>query len=314
MKDMKISFVIPCYRSEHTLPAVIAEIEATMAQRPQLDYEIICVSDASPDGVYGVIADMAQKDRHIRGAEFMKNFGQHAALMAGYRMVTGDVVVSVDDDGQIPVDETFKLVDKLDEGYDIVWGTYTHKQHSAFRNFGTWVNKLMAEHLIEQPKDLQITSFSAMTRQVVDAIAAYKQPYIYISGLQLRVTRKLGMVPVQHRQRQAGTSGYNFQKLLSLWLNGFTAFSVKPLRVASLLGVASAMLSFVYLLYIVVKHYLAPGAPMGWSSLIASIFLVGGILMMMLGMIGEYIGRMYICINEAPQYVLRRTTGENARE
>lgn len=304
----KISFVIPCYRSEHTLPAVIAEIELTMAERPAHDYEIICVSDASPDGVYDVIARMAMEDAHIRGAEFLKNFGQHAALMAGYRMATGDIVVSLDDDGQIPVDEVFLLIDELQRGYDVVWGTYSHKQHNGFRRFGSWVNKVMAEHLIGQPKGMHLTSYFVMTQQVAEAVTAYHQPYVYVEGLLLRVTRNIATVPVHHRKRMEGVSGYTWKKLVALWLNGFTAFSIKPLRVASFVGMASSFISFLYLVGVIVRYFLQPYIPVGWSSLIGATFLIGGIILMVLGMIGEYVGRIYICINEAPQYVVRRTT------
>ena len=307
MED-KISFVIPCYRSEHTLPVVIKEIEETMAQRPQLEYEIICVSDASPDGVYQIIEKMAIEDTHIRGAELLRNFGQQAARMAGFRMVTGSVVVSVDDDGQIPVNETLKLLDKYSEGYDVVCGNYEHKQHSLFRNVGSYINRIMAEHLVGLPKGLHLTSFLVMSRQVVDAVISFNQPYIYLGGLLARATSSFATVAVTHRQRLEGTSGYNLHKLISHWLDGFTAFSVKPLRIASLLGVALSLGSFLYIVYIIIRRLRYADILVGWSSLIAAIFLIGGVVLMELGMIGEYVGRIYISINTPLQYVIRRTT------
>ncbi|MDY4415842.1 glycosyltransferase family 2 protein [Selenomonas sp.] len=302
----KISFVIPCYRSENTLSDVVNEIEGTMATRPEYDYEIVCISDASPDGVFQLIERMAENDPHIRGAEFLRNYGQHAALMAGYRMSKGDVVISVDDDGQIPVDESFELIDELHKGYDIVWGTYAHKQHNAYRCLGSWVNKIMAQQLVGQPKGFHMTSFFAMTRQIVDEIITYHQSYIYIAGLLFRVTQNISCVPVRHRKRVSGDSGYTFSKLVGLWLNGFTAFSVKPLRIASLIGVLSSCASFIYLMNVIIQHYISPETTVGWSSLIGSVFMIGGIILMVLGMIGEYVGRIYICINEAPQYAVRR--------
>ena len=148
---MKLSFVIPCYRSERTLPAVVAELKSTMAQRPEVDYEIILTEDGSPDGVWQVIRSLAEADRRIRAIRFTRNFGQHAALMAGLSAVSGDAAFLLDDDGQAPVDELFKLVDELEKGYDVVYGAYPEIRQNAFRRFGTWANKLMAESLLDWP-------------------------------------------------------------------------------------------------------------------------------------------------------------------
>lgn len=304
----KVSFVIPCYRSEHTLVPVINEIKCTMKLRSEIKYEIICISDASPDGVYNIIKELAKKDKHIIGVELLKNFGQHAALMAGYRLAGGDIVVSVDDDGQVPVNEVFKLLDKLNEGYDVVYGSYEHKQHNIFRNLGSLINRIMAECLIGQPRHMYVTSFFVMRKKVVNSICEYTRPYVYVAGLILRVTKKIATIPVHHRRRLNGKSGYTLHKLIALWLNGFTVFSVKPLRIASFLGGISSLSSFIYMLYIILQRVYSLEAPMGWSSLIASIFLIGGLILMVLGIIGEYIGRIYMCINEAPQYVIRCTT------
>ena len=168
---MKLSFVIPCYRSENTIETVVKEIRDTVAARTasapltepaqKIDYEIILVNDCSPDNVWSVIERLAAADPRIKGICLAKNFGQHSALMAGYAQTTGDYIISLDDDGQTPASESFKLVDKIEEGYDVVYGYYKHAKQHLFRRFGTWVNKKMAEAIIGQPKTLRTTSFSS---------------------------------------------------------------------------------------------------------------------------------------------------------
>lgn len=307
---MKISFVIPCYRSEHTIEGVVSEIKSVVSQRPEVDYEIIMVSDHSPDNVYSVIERMCKADpRHLKGLEFSKNFGQHAALMAGYARTDGDLVFSLDDDGQAPVESVWKMVDKLlADGLDAVYGAYAVKQHGAFRNFGSRINDLMTEWLLGKPADLKISSFYVTRRFVIDSVAAYKGPYPYLYGLLFRVTKKLGNVDVAHRARAEGASGYTFAKLLGLWINGFTAFSVKPLRLASFIGAGCSLCGFVYGIVTVVHKLLHPDTPMGYSSLMSVMLFMGGIIMLILGLIGEYLGRIYICINQSPQYVITRET------
>ena len=173
---MKLSFVIPCYRSENTIETVVNEIRDTVATRPGIDYEIVLVNDCSPDGVWNVIKRLATADSNIKGICLAKNFGQHSALMAGYAQTTGDYIVSLDDDGQTPASETFKLVDKLEEGFDVVYGYYLHSAQHLFRRFGTWVNKKMAEAIIGQPKTLRTTSFFIMRKFIADEIVQAPAP------------------------------------------------------------------------------------------------------------------------------------------
>ena len=309
---MKISFVIPCYRSEKTIEGVVAELITVVKIRPDVDYEVIMVSDHSPDRVYGVIEKMCANDpEHLRGLELSRNFGQQSALMAGYSRASGDVIFSLDDDGQAPVESIYDLVDKLEEGADIAMGAYPAKKHSLFRNFGTRVNSWMTEWLLNKPAEVQMNSFFVMRRFVADEILAYKGPFPYLGGLLFRVTRNLVNVEVRHRERRAGASGYTISKLFGLWLDGFTAFSVKPLRLASWVGFLCATLGFLYGTWTVVnKLFLNPSTLMGYSSMMSVLLFVGGVIMLILGLIGEYIGRIYICINNSPQYVVSRETAK----
>ncbi len=301
----KVSFVIPCYRSEHTVGHVVAEICETMKRLEQYDLEIILVNDCSPDGTWAAIRRLCQEDGRVRGISFARNFGQHAALMAGLRQSEGEYVVCLDDDGQTPADEVEKLLDKLEEGYDAVYASYTHKRHSLFRNLGSKVNELMTRIMLDKPRELYISSYFAVRRFVVEDMVRYENSYPYVIGLVLRATKNITNVEVSHREREEGSSGYTLKKLLGLWFNGFTAFSVKPLRIATGIGCLSAAVGFLYGLYTIVKRLVNPEVPMGFSSTMAAIVFFGGMIMIMLGMIGEYIGRIYISLNNSPQYVIR---------
>ena len=308
MKQMKkVSFVIPCYRSEHTLPHVIAEITEKMKTMEQYQYDIFLVNDCSPDDTFGVIRKLCGENGNIRGIDFAKNFGQHSALMAGLRYSDGDYVVCLDDDGQTPADEVDRLLGKLEEGYDAVYAKYDHKQHSAFRNLGSKLNERMTRMMLGKPPELYLSSYFAVKRFVVEDMIRYENSYPYVIGLVLRATRKITNVDVNHRERESGTSGYTLKKLVGLWFNGFTAFSVKPLRIATGVGALSAAAGFLYGCYTTIKRLLRPDVPMGFSSTMSAIVFFGGMIMLMLGLIGEYIGRIYISLNNSPQYVIRET-------
>ncbi len=300
-----VSFVIPCYRSEKTLPAVIEEINVTMEKIEGYDHEIVLVNDSSPDGTIQTIRELCEKYENIKGIDLAKNFGQHAALMAGMRHAKGDVVVCLDDDGQTPADEVGKLLNKLEEGYDVVYASYGKKKHSLFRNFGSKVNELMTRTMLGKPKELYISSYFAAKRFVVDDMIRYEHSYAYVIGLVLRATKNIANVEVSHRARTEGTSGYTLKKLLGLWFNGFTAFSIKPLRIATIIGTLCAGGGFLYGIYTIVKRLLLPDIQAGFSALMSMLVFMGGMIMLMLGLIGEYIGRIYISMNSSPQYVIR---------
>lgn len=310
----KISFVIPCYRSADTIGAVVTEIMDTMKNIKTYEYDIVLVNDCSPDNTYEVIKQICEKNSNVKGINLAKNFGQHAALMAGLRRADGDIVVCLDDDGQTPANEVGKLIEGIENGSDVVYASYTSKKHSAFRNFGSYLNDLMTRVMLGKPKELHLTSYFAARRFVVESMLQYEHNYPYVIGLVLRATKNITNVPVNHRSRVTGSSGYTMRKLLSLWFNGFTAFSIFPLRLATVTGAAFAMGGFIYGIYTIIKKLVNPDVPMGFSSLMAAVVFIGGMLMLMLGLIGEYVGRIYISINNSPQYVIREETGTKEDE
>lgn len=302
----KISFVIPCYGSEDTIEKVIEEIENIMTQRRDFNYEIITVNDSSPDRVLYVLKRLAKNNGKIKMIDLAKNFGKHSAVMAGFSVVTGDYVVCLDDDGQCPMDRLWDLMKPLlNDEADYSMAKYREKKQSKFKNFGSSVNALMSRILINRPKELRFTNFKAMKRFIVDEMLRYNNPYPYIEGLTLRTTNRIVTVEMEERERIAGVGHFTFRKSISLWMNGFTAFSVKPLRLATIVGLLCAFGGFVFGAIIIIRKLVNPAIAMGYSSTVSIILFIGGMLMLMLGLIGEYIGRIYISLNNSPQYVIR---------
>ncbi len=306
MHNKLVSFIIPCYRSEETIEDVINEIEGAMDMLVLYSYEIILVNDCSPDNTWGKICELVKEHDEIHGISLAKNFGQHAALMAGFNAAKGDIIVCLDDDGQTPADEVGKLLYQIEKGADVVYARYAHKQHNIFRNFGSAMNEWMAHVMLGKPKDLFVSSYFAARRFVVDEMVKYKSSYPYVIGLVLRTTRNIVNVDVTHRARTVGSSGYTFSKLMALWINGFTAFSIKPLRIGTLMGAVIACFGFLYGIYTIIKKLLYPDLPIvGFSALMSMLTFMSGMLMLMVGLTGEYIGRIYISQNNNPQYVIR---------
>ena len=302
----KLSFVIPCYNSEKTIADVVNSIKTTVASDENFSYEIILVNDFSKDGTSLMIEQLAQSDENIIAINFAKNFGQHAALMAGFRHSSGDIVIYLDDDGQCPAEKIFDLIAPLSNGFDVSIADYGKKKQSCFKNFGSKVNDIMAEHLIGKPKRLSLSNFGAIKRFVVDEMIKYQNCYPYIAGLLLRTTSNIANVKMEENERQEGKSNYNLKKLLSLWLNGFTSFSVKPLRITSIAGVIFACVGFIFGLYTVInKLFVTPDVAIGYSSIVSLLTFFSGLTLMVLGMIGEYVGRIFINLNNAPQYVVK---------
>lgn len=304
-----LSFVIPCYRSELTIEKVVDEIISTVSQREEYDYEIVCVNDCSPDGVYSVLQGLAEQNKKIKVIDFAKNMGKHAAVLAGFSYAKGEYIVNVDDDYQCPVNELWRLVEPVErDECDFATANYYQKKQSFVKNMGSNVNLMMSSIMLGKPKSLRFENFSVMKRFVMEEIIKYDKPFPYLEGLIYRVTKRITVVQMEERGRADGkATGFTLKKSLSLWMNGFTAFSVKPLRLSTFLGFLSAFIGFAMGAFTVVRKILHPRILSGYTSIIAVLLFVGGIIMVMLGLIGEYVGRIYICLNNTPQYVVKRT-------
>ena len=311
---MKLSFVIPCYGSEKTIEAVVDEIVGKVAERPGVDYEVVPVNDCSPDNVWQVLEALHAWNAKVKPVALAKNMNRPGAVMAGLTVAEGDVVVILDDDGQCPMDRLWDLLAPLDGDYDVSMAKYPVRKQSLFKDFGTQVNRVMTNVVLRRPNGLEFTNFMAMKRYIVDEILKYPNSYPYMTGLLLRTTKYLTNVEMEERNRFSGKSNFTFVKMLELWMNGLTAFSVVPLRIATFAGILCSILGFSMTLWVVVNKLVNPGVPLGYSSVMAAVFFIGGMIMMMLGVIGEYIGRTYICINKSPQFVIRRHLGGEGSE
>lgn len=305
MKKKTLSFVIPCYCSERTIEGVVEKILETVQKSDAFLYEIILINDGSPDDTFKIISDIATQNNHIIAVDLSKNFGQHSALMAGYSLASGDYIIGLDDDGEHDPRDMFKLIEELEKGYDYVCAEFPKRERSIIKKMGSRLNNWMATKLIGKPKDVDFSSYYIMKKYVVDEIVKCKNPFPYVGGMIVAITKKISSVPIEIHQRESGKSGYNIKNSLSLWLNGFTAFSIKPLRVATITGFIMAMAGFLYGVFIIIRKLLEPSILTGYASTMSVLLFVGGMLMITLGLVGEYVGRIYISINKMPQYVVK---------
>ncbi|MBR5419934.1 MAG: glycosyltransferase family 2 protein [Lachnospiraceae bacterium] len=303
-----VSIVIPCYRSASYLGDVVKEI---LKKTKGINLkELILVDDGSPDDVWDVIRKLSRENKLIKGIHFSRNFGQHAALMAGYRKAGGDYIITMDDDGQSTPEGIELLVQEMEKGADVVYARYPQYKKTSFRKFGSFLNRKMSEWLVDKPKHIQGNSFFGMQGFIKDEIIRYDHSYPYIGGLIFRATQNISEVDIEHRNRKEGVSTYTISKLIRLWINGFTAFSIIPLRIASFMGMICAVLGFILSMYFIIRKLIHPEILLGFSSLISVILFIGGMIMIMLGMLGEYVGRLYINSNCSPQYVIKSTTDD----
>lgn len=308
MERKKISFVIPCYNTTEAIESVISEISQSMTSLQEYEYEIILVNDGSPDRrTLPYLKEVTSRRKEkILLVDLAKNSGQPNAILTGMRFGNGDLFMTADDDGQTSMNYIPEFIKGIEEGKDVVCARYTSRpQKSVIRRMGTIVNNKMAKALIPRPEGIEMTTIFMAKRFVVDELIKYDQPFAYISGLILRITQNIGNVAVEQRQRQSGGSGYTLVKLIRLWANGATAFSIKPLRIADGVGVSVALIGFLMALVTIVQKLLFVNYQAGWSSIVSILLILFGINLLVLGIMGEYIGRIYISVNKAPQSVVR---------
>lgn len=299
-----LSFVIPLYYSAETIRPLVKEIESLAIAG---GHEIVLVNDGSRDATAAVCRELVREARvPITFVEHARNFGEHNAVLTGYRHARGAHVVNLDDDGQNPPAEAVRLWRHAQtEGLDVVYGHYAQKEHSAFRNLGSWFTNRVTDYVLEKPKGFYLSSFRCVSAFAAQQVAAHEGPFPYIDGLLLQVTQAIGSLPVQHRAREAGRSGYTLRRLLRLWASTFVNFSVMPLRIATLLGLVMAAVGLAGLAVIFYLRFMNHGPAYGWGSLMGALLVFSGTQLVMLGLIGEYIGRMFLTINGRPQSVVR---------
>lgn len=303
----RISVVVPVYNGAATVPKLIDQLDKQL--RPHHELELILVNDGSTRDNSDEVCELAARQNDwIVYLELSKNFGEHNAVMAGLNHCTGDCVVIMDDDLQNPPHEVTRLVDELYRGnFDVVFSFYKKKHHGVFRNLGSDFNNLIASYILKKPKDLYLSSFKAIRRSTVEQIILYDGPYPYIDGLILRSTTRYGRLEVEHLSREVGRSGYSLAKLVSLWLNMFTNFSILPLRIASAIGFVLAVLSGLAGIFVIIEKIINPALPTGWASVFVAILFMSSVQLLAIGLMGEYLGRVLMKLNKIPQFVVRRT-------
>ena len=302
---MLISVIIPCYRSAETIERVVDEIKNEILKREGNQYQIILVNDCSPDNTFAVLRELAERDRNIVALDLARNFGQNNARIAAVPYVKGDVAVCMDDDGQHPADQIYMLVDKIQEGYDLVYAKFEKQQQTFFRKMVSRLHTAMQELTGAKMKGIHNSPFLAWSRFSIDALKKYHSPFVSAGAYLMRVTNRVANVDATQRARMAGSSGYNLKKLLNLWLTEFTNFSLVPLRFSAFLGFASAAAGFILGLVMIIRDLLNPAVVVGYPCMVALILFIGGIVMMLLGLMGEYIGKIYMTLSDLPQVMVR---------
>ena len=312
MPDAKpeVSIVVPVYRSEHILPELVQQVAAAMHQAGMNGrFELILVNDASPDNSWGAIRDVADKLVFVKGICLARNVGQHNATMAGLNEAAGQIVVIMDDDMQHPPQTIMSLVAAVQSGYDVCYTKYVGRRHPLWKRLGSWFNDRVATFLLGKPRGLYLSSYKALCRRVVQEMIRYDGPYPYLDGLILDATQSITSVPINHRPRYGGKGNYGLRRSISLWLKMATSFSIVPLRIASLAGLTLAAVSAAMMVAVVVKKLLHPETPAGWASMVTIVLFMGGMQLLCLGIIGEYLGRAYLKLNRKPQFAVRERTG-----
>ena len=302
---MKLSIVIPVYNSARILPLLVEKISTNLG-RAIHPYEIIFVDDMSIDESWQVIKKLGLGNTAVKGINLRKNTGQHNAIMAGLNHAVGDVIVVMDDDLQHPPEEITLLYDKICQGYDVCYGVFEDRHQAWWKKLGSAFNDLVAQLLLKKPKDLYLSPFKAFSSEIRAEVVLYTGPYAYLDGLILMNTSRITTVKVSHHKRHEGLSNYTFCQSLSLWGKMATSFSVLPLRIVSLLGILFSAIGFgISIFVIAIKMSNDEAVPLGWTSLMAVVLIIGGVELIGLGLIGEYLGRAYVRLNNIPQYSVK---------
>lgn len=312
---MLVSVVIPCYKSEKSIRKVVELTSGVFQSLPSYECEFVLVDDCSPDGTFSAICDLSREYDNVHGVTLMRNFGQHNALMCGMHHAAGDLILGMDDDLQTHPSQIPAILHKMEEGYDVVYGVFEETENGIIKNFTSWLNRVTAQMMLGRPKDIQTSSFWVITKQVKDQVVTFKNYNPYIQALFGRMTNRVGNVVIEHHKREQGSSNYSLGKLVRLWLAYFN-YTVLPLRFISTVGMVTAALGFIAGIVVVVRKLIIQDVLLGWSSLTCIMLVFFGLVLLGLGIIGEYLGDLVLSANSTPQYIERDRIGfeENGSE
>jgi glycosyltransferase involved in cell wall biosynthesis len=299
-----LTFVVPLYNSAPTIAALVRDIEALPIEG---GHEIVLINDGSSDATADVCRELVRAARvPITFIDHARNFGEHNAVLTGWRHARGVHVVNLDDDGQNPPSEAVRLWEHAKaNALDVVFGHYEVKQHSSWRNAGSWLTNRMTDWALDKPHGFYLSSFRCVSAFVTKQVTHYTGPYPYLDGLLLQVTQRIGSINVRHEARIAGTSGYTLRRLIRLWLSAWLNFSLLPLRAATFVGLVTAAAGLAAFAVVVWLWLLDRGPAYGWGWVMATVLVFSGTQLVMLGLIGEYIGRLFLTVNQRPQAIVR---------
>lgn len=302
---MLVSIVIPCYNSEKSIGKLVDMCMEAFSEWDGYECEMVLVNDCSRDGTYREILSCVEKypDR-VTGVDFSKNFGQHAALLAAMHYVRGELVVGMDDDLQNHPDQIRQFLEKMEEGYDVVFGVYRKRQFGWFKNLTSRISQFLMVRLVERPKGIEMSNFWCARRFVTDEMIRYRGNDALIQPLFARTTSKMADIELEHFEREYGTSNYNFRKAFRLFMT-FMDYSTVPLRMANFFGILFSFAGFVATIALIIHKYADPTVQTGWSSLMCLMLIIAGIVFLMIGVIGEYLGKLISASTNKPLFVVR---------
>jgi glycosyltransferase involved in cell wall biosynthesis len=301
-----VSVIVPVYNSQGTLPELVRRVGVALDELVD-GHEIVLVNDGSHDGSWGVIEELVGAWPQVRGIDLMRNYGQHNAILAGLRAARGEVVVTLDDDLQHPPEEIAKLLARISEGADVVYGVPRAEQHGILRDLASQVTKLALQSAMGAKTARQVSAFRALRTQLRDAFASYQGSFVSIDVLLTWATTRFGAVVVEHRPREIGKSNYTFGKLITHAVNMMTGFGVWPLQIASMIGFAFTVFGGILLAYVLGRYVIQGSSVPGFPFLASVIAIFSGAQLFALGIIGEYLARMHFRIMDKPAYTVRRT-------
>jgi undecaprenyl-phosphate 4-deoxy-4-formamido-L-arabinose transferase len=312
---MELSIVVPVYKSERLVPELARRIAGAMRRQTEIAaYEVILVNDCSPDRSWEMIEQACELYPNVRGVNLRRNSGQHNAIMAGVRHASGAIIVIMDDDLQHAPEDIGKLYANILEGHDLCYAAFSDPKHARWKLIGSMFRDLTARALLGVPRGIRISSFKAMTADIAREVARYEGPFPYVDGLALMATRNVANVDLEHHRRPDGRGNYGLRESIFLWTKVAMNFSVLPLRLASWLGFGFAALGFLFAVFLIFQQLAFNRIPVpGWASLVVVILIVGGVQLLALGAIGEYLGRAYLHLNGKPQYVVKSKKGFDTR-
>lgn len=295
-----LSIIIPVYNSQNNLESLVKQIQ----EKIKIEYEIILINDESIDNSWEIIKKISFSEKNIIGINLLKNVGQDNAIMAGLYHANGSYVIIMDDDLQHDPNYIMDLYKKSKENYDVVYGNFISKKQKIWKNFGSWLNGKFAYIFLKKPKEIYISPFKIIKKNIVMQILNYKSPFTYIDGIIFSLTTNISQIEIHHHSRKEGKSNYSISNSLPIFINHLTGYSIIPLRVVSFLGLILFFMSIIISIVAVI-NYFNNIEPEGWTSIMIALLLIGGLIMFSLGIIGEYLGRLYLLSSNKPQYVVK---------